>query len=171
MDIQLDRDQEHALDEAEAWYRLGIPGIYRIYGAAGTGKTTLIKPLIARLGLPLHYDRTTAGGVRVAGFTNRSVRVLNQKGIPSRTIHSFAGQPPYKMPNDPKVLEQFDNHKRAVAEATSISAQKQAQAELNAFLRRYRVTSDLQFAIDPDSIFSRTDLVTLDEVSMIDRKL
>ncbi len=78
-------EQERALAAVAAWLETpGGPQIFRLFGYAGTGKTTLAKHLAE------HVDGKTAFGA----FTGKAALVLRSKGCAdARTIHSMIYRP------------------------------------------------------------------------------
>ncbi len=71
--------QEAALRAVAAWLKRGEPQVFRLFGYAGTGKTTLAKQLAADID----------GDVVFAAFTGKAALVLRDKGCrDARTIHS-----------------------------------------------------------------------------------
>ena len=71
--------QEAALLAVSAWLKRGEPQVFRLFGYAGTGKTTLAK----------HLATGIDGDVVFAAFTGKAALVLRGKGCPdARTIHS-----------------------------------------------------------------------------------
>jgi exodeoxyribonuclease-5 len=85
--------QEHALEEVDRWLKNGpgkgsTPQIFRLFGFAGTGKTTLARELAEKAG----------GSVLFATFTGKASLVLQSKGCwGASTIHSLI----YKPEQDP----------------------------------------------------------------------
>ena len=72
--------QEAALSAVSDWIRRGEPQVFRLFGYAGTGKTTLAKQLAADID----------GDVAFAAFTGKAALVLRAKGCKdARTIHSM----------------------------------------------------------------------------------
>ncbi len=72
--------QEAALAAVAAWIGRGEPQVFRLFGYAGTGKTTLAKQLAADID----------GAVAFAAFTGKAALVLRAKGCKeARTIHSM----------------------------------------------------------------------------------
>ena len=68
--------QEAALKAVMTWYRAGDKQVFRLYGYAGTGKTTLA--------------RDFAGEVAFAAFTGKAAHVMRGKGcVNATTIHGL----------------------------------------------------------------------------------
>lgn len=83
--------QKQALEEVGAWLatpKRSRPQVFRLFGYAGTGKTTLAK----------HLAATCKGLVLYACFTGKAALVLASKGCrPASTIHSLI----YRAHQDP----------------------------------------------------------------------
>jgi exodeoxyribonuclease-5 len=81
----LSAEQQAALDEVARWFRDPRALTYfRLFGYAGTGKTTLAKLLPELLGVRVQY----------AAFTGKAASVLRDKGCDgARTIHSILYRP------------------------------------------------------------------------------
>lgn len=78
-DVELTEQQEIAVSGALSFIDNNKSGDYRIGGYAGTGKTTILKTLIAR------SDKDFA----VAALAGKAVDVLRRKGVPqAKTVHS-----------------------------------------------------------------------------------
>ena len=66
--------------------------VFRLFGHAGSGKSTVLKFALGELGLSPHRsarDGTCMPGVVTATFTGKAALVLSRKGTPARTIHSL----------------------------------------------------------------------------------
>ncbi|TDR93399.1 exodeoxyribonuclease-5 [Enterovirga rhinocerotis] len=73
-------EQEAALKAVGQWLDVGDRPIFRLFGYAGTGKTTLARHIAS------HVD----GDVCFAAFTGKAALVLREKGCPdASTIHSL----------------------------------------------------------------------------------
>lgn len=74
--------QKHALKEVDKWFyqESKKKKIFRVFGYAGTGKTTLAK----------HFAEHIDGYVSFAAFTGKAALVMRKNGCPeARTIHSL----------------------------------------------------------------------------------
>lgn len=72
--------QEDALKAVGRWLRTGGPQVFRLFGYAGTGKTTLAQEIAA----------SVRGTVLFAAFTGKAASVLRSKGCDdASTIHSL----------------------------------------------------------------------------------
>jgi len=72
--------QEAALKAVSAWVRAGEPQVFRLFGYAGTGKTTLAKRIA----------EDVEGEVAFCAYTGKAALVLRQRGCPdATTIHAM----------------------------------------------------------------------------------
>ena len=76
--------QDAALLAVSHWLKAGRPQIFRLFGYAGTGKTTLARKIAEDAG----------GEVLFAAFTGKAAQVMRNKGCANaRTIHSLIYRP------------------------------------------------------------------------------
>lgn len=72
--------QDAALSAVARWMQAGEPQLFRLFGYAGTGKTTLAR----------HIAEAVDGDVAFAAFTGKAALVLRNKGcVGAQTIHSL----------------------------------------------------------------------------------
>ncbi|NJR13684.1 MAG: AAA family ATPase [Phyllobacteriaceae bacterium] len=77
-------EQERALGAVRQWLLKPRQQVFRLFGYAGTGKTTLARYLAEQVD----------GSVQFAAFTGKAAQVLRTKGAPNaRTIHSLIYRP------------------------------------------------------------------------------
>ncbi|MEF2553071.1 ATP-dependent RecD-like DNA helicase [Aurantimonas sp. A2-1-M11] len=82
--MKLSPQQDDALKAVAGWLEAGDTPIFRLFGYAGTGKTTLAK----------HFAEGIDGAVQFAAFTGKAAQVLRSKGAKSaRTLHSLIYRP------------------------------------------------------------------------------
>ena len=91
--------QAKAIGEIKTWFRehTSEQKVFRVFGYAGVGKTTITEHAIAELGL--EHD---TGDVLFSAYTGKAALVMTRKGTPASTIHSLIyrvseatiGQPP-----------------------------------------------------------------------------
>jgi exodeoxyribonuclease V len=73
-------EQTRALDRVGQWLRTGDPQVFRLFGYAGVGKTTLAR----------HVAEGARGEVLFAAFTGKAALVMRSKGCyGASTIHSL----------------------------------------------------------------------------------
>ena len=86
--------QAAAIAEVRDWFenRTEEQQVFRLFGYAGSGKSTVLKFALDDLGLSPHRsakDGSCVPGVVTATFTGKAALVLGRKGTPARTIHSL----------------------------------------------------------------------------------
>lgn len=81
MSIELNNEQIYALYDLQHWWKSSTQQIFEISGAAGTGKTTLVRYLIDSIGLTLDE-------VLFVAFMGKAASQLARHGLPAKTIHS-----------------------------------------------------------------------------------
>ena len=83
--MQWSGQQDSALKAVSRWHKNSKgPQIFRLFGYAGTGKTTIAKEIAAAVG----------GGVSFGAFTGKASLVLRKKGCyGASTIHSMIYKP------------------------------------------------------------------------------
>lgn len=81
MGIELNNGQLKAAYLADLWWHHSTKQKFEISGAAGTGKTTLVRYIIDQLNVDMNRVLFTA-------YTGKVVSVLAKHGLPAKTIHS-----------------------------------------------------------------------------------
>jgi exodeoxyribonuclease V len=88
--------QARAIREIKDWFtnRTGEQQVFRVFGYAGSGKTTLTRHAIDELGLDTMVRdadgiASTSDGVLYAAFIGKAALVMTRKGTPASTIHSL----------------------------------------------------------------------------------
>ena len=84
--------QAAAIAEIVDWYRNPHrkQPVFRLFGYAGSGKSTITAHAIEALGLvPKNRDGIVPGGVLFAAYTGKAALVMTRKGTPASTIHSL----------------------------------------------------------------------------------
>lgn len=77
--MQFSPEQNRALQSVSDWLEGSDQQVFRLFGYAGTGKTTLAK----------HFAEGVGGRVYFAAFTGKAAYVLQQKGCDATTIHQL----------------------------------------------------------------------------------
>lgn len=81
MGIELNTEQVYAIYELEHWWHSKDNQLFQITGGPGTGKTTLVRYFIDRLGLSLE-------NVLFVAYMGKAASILQRNGLPAKTIHS-----------------------------------------------------------------------------------
>ena len=77
-------EQDNALLAVERWRKAGESQVFRLFGYAGAGKTTLAR----------HIAENAGGNVAFAAFTGKAAHVMRQKGcVGASTIHALIYRP------------------------------------------------------------------------------
>lgn len=126
----------------------------RLFGYAGTGKTTIAHQIA------MHQP----GQTLFAAFTGKAASVLTRKGCPATTIHSLIYLPTGdKQGEIDKLTEKYE----ALEDVTSDLA-----FELSAAIEELeQLKHKPGFVLNPGSELAFADLLIVDEVSMVDRNL
>lgn len=158
--------QQEAIRKVTDWYRNGPtarPGlisldesdqVFRLFGYAGTGKTTLARALVDELGLTR---------VAYAAFTGKAAYVLRQKSCEgASTVHSLIYQPVEKVRAH---LEKLRAQLRAVVDPFD-------RADLLREIAREQAKVDSpDWILKEESELEHTQLLVLDEVSMVGERM
>lgn len=101
-------EQDKALSAVAGWLKAGGPPVFRLFGFAGTGKTTLAR----------HLAETVDGPTAFAAFTGKAAHVMRGKGCrDASTIHSLI----YRMRGEDEAGPSFVlNDESAAAKASLI---------------------------------------------------
>jgi exodeoxyribonuclease-5 len=155
--MELSPTQELAVRKVCEWYenpqRAEKP-VFRFFGPAGTGKTTLAKVVAERLGIQPLY----------AAFTGKAASVLQKKGChPATTVHSAIYIP---LDASVKKLQEM-RFEMDYLEPGSREA-RDLQKRIDEEERKIRTPG---FILNPDGDLSAAPLLVLDECSMIDSTL
>lgn len=82
--MQWSPEQDAALKAVDDWLKKGDSPVFRLFGYAGAGKTTLAR----------HLAENAGGEVAFAAFTGKAAHVMRQKGCEgATTIHSLIYRP------------------------------------------------------------------------------
>ncbi|KXG86061.1 ATP-dependent DNA helicase [Agrobacterium bohemicum] len=107
--MQFSPQQDEALKAVSRWLKEGRTPVFRLFGYAGTGKTTLAK----------HFAENVDGEVLFAAFTGKAAQVLRSRGATNaRTIHSLIYRP-----RGEEAVENEETGKTSIAPMFSINRQ------------------------------------------------
>lgn len=82
--MEFSSEQNRALNAVNQWLKAGDSQVFRLFGYAGTGKTTLAR----------YFSEGVDGNVLFAAFTGKAAQVLRSKGAnKASTIHSLIYRP------------------------------------------------------------------------------
>lgn len=150
--MQWSPQQQHALEAVREWYSNSDQQVFRLFGYAGTGKTTIANALAQECG----------GSYIFGAYTGKAALVLREKGAPGYTLHSLIYLPRDKcaarllqMKHDLTDLQQTN------ADAQEIHELKRAIEEEEENLSRP------DFTLNVKSKLLHVGLLVVDEVSMV----
>jgi exodeoxyribonuclease-5 len=170
-DITPSDTQARAIATIRQWFetRTEQQPVFRLFGFAGTGKSTVLKFALDDLGLVPHSDDTP--GVVTATFTGKAALVLRRKGTPARTIHSLI----YSVieATEEEIEEAQKRIVQAEIDARALGGfdRTAAEAAIEAMRQTLREMKKPRFALNPDSPAASAKLIVLDEVSMVGEEM
>lgn len=174
-DIILTDAQASAIKEIKSWYNsLAISEdgsldpdqqqIFRLFGYAGCGKTTIMRYALADLGL--NFDGVSPD-VRAAAFTGKASYVMRKHGTPARTIHSLI----YSVheATEEKIEEARKKLSELETAALALGGLERtlADAQIQALRTEIRDMKKPRFGLNTESEVRDCKLIVLDEVSMV----
>lgn len=165
--MQWSPQQDAALKAVDTWLTSSDEQVYRLFGYAGTGKTTLAQHFAEGVAHPLF-----------AAFTGKAAHVLRQKGCEkATTIHSLIYHPKDKSQARLRDLEADLAEARMLARNESLKFGGEVDDDptvqkLQRLLEEERKNlSRPAFSLNIDSEVPRADLVVIDECSMVDGRM
>lgn len=151
--MQWTPQQDDALRKAQDWFRNQGRQVWRMFGYAGVGKTTLAK----------HFASFVDGEVLFAAFTGKAAHVLHQNGCPNATtIHRLIYKPQHRSRARLKEIEQI-----LIDKAEQLTPEEKEKLNQEAKVERENMARPL-FALRHDSPVKDAALVVIDECSMVD---
>ena len=152
--LELGPQQSRAVDKVTEWYYEEQGRVFRLFGYAGTGKTTLARIIVEEL---------RARRVLFAAYTGKAAYVMRSKGCAGAgTIHSLIYVPVEKLRAHLKALE---------AELDVETDPGQRDRLQRAIAQEKRKLATPEFILKEDSELGHADLLVLDEVSMVGRRI
>lgn len=155
--MELSYEQDQALVKVQRWLENGDEQIFRLFGFAGTGKTTLAR----------YFASHVEGRVLFAAFTGKAAHVLRQRsGVHATTVHQLIYNPRESSKDRIKELE---------LKKDQWPEDQQDTEEWFALLRAiHQEKENLKrpiFALNLESELREAKLLILDECSMIDTQM
>lgn len=158
-------EQDGALSAVQKWLddRSG-PRIFRLFGYAGTGKTTLAR----------HFAEHVDGHTAFCAYTGKAASVLRSKGCAgASTIHSLIYNPHDRSRLRLSQLEREAAELLVIREESGLSEVQQQHLNLlqRGMEEERRRLSQPAFALKEDSSVESAALIVVDECSMVDSRL
>jgi len=161
--------QAAAIAAIEDWFRRRTRDqqVFRLFGYAGTGKTTITRHAIGELGLE-PMDRTGgSGGVLYAAFTGKAALVMTRKGTPASTIHSLIYKVSEATPEEIERVTRELESLRGGLRAMGPAERSFAETQIRRLKFRLADIHQPRFILNEQSLVRDADLIVLDEVSMV----
>jgi exodeoxyribonuclease V len=169
-DITLTDTQAQVIKQIKNWYqkRTKEQQIFKLFGFAGTGKTTITKLAIQELGLSLD---SIVGDVKFCAFTGKAALVMRRSGTPAQTIHSLIYS--VKEATEAEIAALKDKIETKKDEAMSLHGGERFAADrvirdLEIKLKKARQP---QFGLNLESPLRDAKLLVLDECSMLNAEI
>lgn len=149
--MKLAPQQQRAIDAIKTWRRTKSSQIFRLFGYAGTGKTTLAKYIAEDCTLPFF-----------CAFTGKAAHVLQQKGVTAFTIHKLIYIPQERSKLRLQELE---------AKLECCEEPDEAEKIEKEIKEEKKKLKSPKFALNPESPIKDSDLVIVDECSMVNEPM
>lgn len=157
---QWSSQQHAALRAVDNWYKNERTSkqVFRLFGWAGTGKTTLAK----------HFAEGIEGQVKFAAYTGKAAHVMAAKGCAgASTIHKLIYRPKIKSKNHLQNLEE-ELAKLEQASEPDFDAIARYREEIK---REQQNAGRMAFSLNLESDLRYAKLLIIDEVSMLDKTI
>lgn len=160
--------QDNALLAVSDWMKNQSKNqVFRLFGFAGTGKTTLAK----------HFASNLDGRVLFAAFTGKAAHILKTKGCPeAKTIHSLIYHT--KENSKQQYLELEDQYLKLIEELKKqhgqnydVSKHPQIQKIKTLLQKERKKHGQPSFSLNLGSDIKNAKLVVIDECSMVDKNM
>jgi len=168
MSVSLTEMQTRAIAAIRDWYlhRTHEQQVFRAFGYAGVGKSTITAMAIEALGLE-PMTPGGLGGVLFAAFTGKAALVMTRKGTSAQTIHSLIYRHSEASPEEiARVTEELAALERDLPRM-GVAERGFAEAQIAQLKLRLDHIHEPQFVLNPQSDLRDADLLVLDEVSMV----
>lgn len=168
--------QAAAIREIRDWFetRTDAQQVFRLFGYAGSGKSTVLKFALDALGLSPHRsakDGPCVPGVVTATFTGKAALVLTRKGTPARTIHSLIYSVTEATEEEVEAAGKRLREAEEAARRLSGFDRTTAEAAIEAMRQALSAMKHPRFALNPQSDAADARLIVLDEVSMVGEEM
>jgi exodeoxyribonuclease V len=166
--------QARAIRAIKDWFlhRTADQQVFRVFGYAGVGKTSITRHAIDELGLDTmtrSADGIVSGsdGVLYAAYTGKAALVMTRKGTPASTIHSLIYRVSEATPEEIERVEQEIAEIRAKLTTLDSTLRLFEESRLRSLEIRLADIHKPRFVLNGQSIVRDAALIVLDEVSMV----
>jgi exodeoxyribonuclease-5 len=155
--------QARAIATIKDWFenRTGNQQVFKVFGYAGSGKSTLVKHAMGELGLADGSD------VLYAAFTGKAALVMTRKGTPASTIHSLIYRVSEATPAEIERIRQDIAGIKARLPGMPLGERLFAESQLASLQLRLSDSHKPRFILNEQSALRDAKLLVLDEVSMV----
>lgn len=156
--IELTEHQAEAGEKIKDWYGDENRQVFRLFGYAGTGKSTTANTLVSQLGVhtPIY-----------ATYTGKAAYVLRRKGaFGASTIHSLIYLPTEKARARLNKLEQELDHEKSKRPSGDPNTVKLLERKIEVERKKLDSPNWILRGQEESELFS-ADLLVIDEVSMV----
>ncbi len=163
--IALSGQQSAAVKTIVDWYRNRAhqQQVARIWGYAGTGKSTITRYIVEELGL----DAEAGGQVLYAGFTGKAALFMTRKGTPASTIHSLIYRVSEATPAEIERIKEEIADLKAKLPTMGAAERLFGDSQLRSLELRLADIHKPRFVLNEQSALRDAKLLVLDEVSMV----
>jgi exodeoxyribonuclease-5 len=164
--------QARAIAAIRDWYlnRRHVQQVFRLFGYAGSGKSTITRYAIEALQLEVDPD-CGWGGVQFAAFTGKASLVMTRKGTRASTIHSLIYRVSEATPEEIKRVEKELADLKAGLFLMGPAEQAFARTRIARLELRLTHIHEPRFILNEQSLVRDCDLIVLDEVSMVGEEM
>lgn len=175
--VALSAEQASGIEEIKKWYGDavdGLRGCFRLFGPAGTGKTTMAKAIPEALGV----------SARFMTYTGKAAHVLGRKGVVAKTIHSSIYYPignaeakaalesaTAEMAEMEAVMSQDDQSITDAGWANRMELAGHMSETAERITELSTQSKRLSWEWNPEAMSDMPGVLILDEVSMVNGKL
>jgi exodeoxyribonuclease V len=166
--------QAKAIREIKDWFlhRTAEQQVFRVFGYAGVGKTSITSHAIDELGLDTmarSADGIVSGsdGVLYAAFTGKAALVMTRKGTPASTIHSLIYRVSEATPDEIERVKQEIAEIKAKLPTLDPAIRLFEESRLRSLEIRLDDIHKPRFVFNEQSMVRDAALIVLDEVSMV----
>ncbi|OHC75210.1 MAG: exodeoxyribonuclease V [Rhodospirillales bacterium RIFCSPLOWO2_12_FULL_58_28] len=170
--------QAQAIEDIKDWFenRTDDQQVFRVFGYAGVGKTTIVHHAIDELGLNVmvrNADESTsvAGGVLYAAYTGKAALVMTRKGTPASTIHSLIYRVSEATPDEIEKVKNDIAGIKAKLPSLPPASRLMEEARMHSLELCLTEIHKPRFVLNEQSILKDAKLLVLDEVSMVGEEM
>ena len=165
--------QEAAIRAIVDWYhnRSARQQVFRLFGYAGSGKTTTTRSAIDALGLEEQPNHGLSSAVLYAAFTGKAALVMTRKGTPASTIHSLIYRVSEATPEEiARVEKELFDLQRSLGRM-GYAERAFAETQIRRLELRLADIHRPTFLLNEQSRLRDASLLVLDEVSMVGEEM